>query len=58
MRRSRCGFDIYADLNENERQRYAALYQEEARTMTGAETLLRWSERVLTAASLDEVLGG
>ena len=27
--------DIYADLNENERQRYAALYPDEARTMTG-----------------------
>ncbi|MGB8145147.1 MAG: hypothetical protein WCF05_08260 [Chromatiaceae bacterium] len=103
--------DIYADLNENERQRYAALYPDEARTMTGfaqrfieegrqegrqegieqglqrgearvltallrlrfgelptaaqhrieqadADTLLRWSERVLTAPSLDEVLGG
>ena len=97
--------DIYADLDENERQRYADLYPDEARTMTGfaqrfieegrqegrleglqhgevrvltallhlrfgelpiaaqrrieqadAETLLRWSERVLTAQSLSEVL--
>lgn len=107
---SRC---IYTDLDGKERQRYAVLYPDKARTMTGfaqrfieegrqegrlegrqegrleglqhgearvltpllrlrfgelptaeqrrieqadAETLLRWSERVLTARSLSEVL--
>jgi hypothetical protein len=93
--------DIYADLDDNERQRYTALYPQEVAVMSGfaqrfrdegrdeglqygeariltallrlrfgdlpapareridtadADTLLRWSERLLTAASLDEVL--
>ena len=105
--------DIYAHLDDNERQRYAQLYPQEASTMTGfaqrfieegrkeglkegeqaglkqglqrgeariltaqlrlrfgdlpaavqqrieaadADTLLRWSERVLTAQTLEEVL--
>ena len=101
--------DIYADLDDNERQRYAQLYPQEVAAMTGfaqrfrdegrvegrdegrkeglqhgearilttllrlrfgelpapiqqrietadADTLLRWSERVLTAAGLDEAL--
>ena len=97
--------DIYADLDDYERQRYAQLYPQEVAAMTGfaqrfrdegrdegrkeglqhgeariltallrlhsgdlpasapqrldtadADTLLRWSEQVLTAAALDEVL--
>jgi hypothetical protein len=93
--------DIYADLDENERQLYTQLYPQEVTAMTGfaqrfreegreeglqrgeariltallrlrfgelpaairqriettdADTLLRWSERVLTAATLDEIL--
>ncbi|MBK8637507.1 MAG: transposase [Chromatiaceae bacterium] len=105
--------DIYADLDDNERQRYTQLYPQEVTTMAGfaqrftekgreeghieghkeghkeglqrgesriltallrlrfgdlpadihqrievadADTLLRWSERVLTAATLDEIL--
>jgi hypothetical protein len=105
--------DIYADLDENERQRYTQLYPQEVTTMAGfaqrftemgreegrqegheeghkeglrrgeariltaqfrlrfgdlpaavhqrieiadADTLLRWSERVLTAATLDAIL--
>ena len=101
--------DIYADLDDNERQLYTQLYPQEVTTMAGfaqrftekgreegrqegrqeglqrgevriltaqlrlrfgdlpaavhqrietadADTLLRWSERVLTAATLDEIL--
>jgi hypothetical protein len=96
--------DIYADLDENERQIYSQLYPQEEAAMAGfaqrftekgreegreegvqrgeariltallrlrfgelpaavqvrvdtadADTLLRWSERVLTAATLDEI---
>ena len=94
--------DIYADLDDNERQLYTQRYPQEVTTMAGfaqrfteqghkqglqlgeariltallrlrfgdlpvavqqrieaadADTLLRWSERVLTAQRLDEVLG-
>ncbi len=93
--------DIYADLDENERELYTQIYPHEVTAMTGfaqrfreegrdegiqrgeariltaqlrlrfgelpaavrqriettdADTLLRWSERVLTAATLDEIL--
>ena len=89
--------DIYADLDDNERQLYTQRYPQEVTTMAGfaqrftekglqrgeariltallrlrfgdlpaavqqrieaadADTLLRWSERVLTAQSLEEVL--
>ena len=93
--------NIYADLDDNERQLYTELYPQEVTTMAGfaqrftelghregiqlgeariltaqlrlrfgdlpvavqqrieaadADTLLRWSERVLTAQSLEEVL--